>query len=47
MLWATLAAFAGAVIGKRILGKTTLTVVHRVVAVTLLLLATGMALGLV
>jgi uncharacterized membrane protein YfcA len=47
VLSATLAAFGGAFIGKQLLGKVTWSAVHRVVAVTLLLLSLGMALGLV
>jgi uncharacterized membrane protein YfcA len=44
---ATLAAFAGAVIGVRLLGKVTLEGVRRTVGVLLILLAVGLGSGLV
>lgn len=47
LLSATLAAFVGAWIGKRLLGKVAWNAVHRTVAVTLLLLSLALAMGLV
>ena len=47
MVAATVSALAGAWVGARLLGKVTLDFVRKLVGVMLLLLAAGMAAGLI